>query len=88
MGKRVTKAQAAHLARLETTCKEACEAVYAAAHPRRDVVFSECYRMASEQVREAYSTAYGALHSYQNELVRDGRAYWRDPSNFHGFTPN
>lgn len=53
----------------------ATDSVYAAAYPRRDVVFSQCLAMASPETRAAYSAASVALASLDHEAEQSGRAY-------------
>lgn len=55
--------------------ESATDSVYAAAYPRRDVVFSQCLAMAAPEVRAAYSAASAALASLDHEAEQSGRAY-------------
>ncbi len=53
----------------------ATDAIYAAAHPRRDVVFSECRRMAAPDMVEAYESAYSAVREAEDSAIAKGRGY-------------
>jgi hypothetical protein len=85
MAKTLTKPQRATLTKLDASLDAAMGGVWQAAYPRRDVVFSECYKMASKEARDAYDRASSARTSFRNAMVDAGRAYWSQP--FGAFTP-
>lgn len=53
----------------------AVDAVYAAALPRQDVRFWDCYAMASPEVRAAYNYAQAECDRIRREAIDKGRAY-------------
>jgi len=55
---------------------KAVDAVYAAAYPRRDIRFSECLTMASDDVRAAYLDAHEKVVSLEIDAIVAGKA-WR-----------
>jgi hypothetical protein len=79
MAKTLTKPQKATLIKLDASLDSAMDGVYQAAHPRRDVVFTECYKMASKEAKDAYDRANSARTSFRNAMVDAGRAYWSQP---------
>lgn len=81
----MTKAQHAKHERLAAKLKTARDRVYAAAHPRRDVRFSDCLAMADANVRQQYEDADAALCAFESEMVVAQCRAWRSS---HGvFTP-
>ena len=72
---KMTQAQHKKRATLDRKLTAAISAVYDAATPRQDVVFSECLALATPEVRAAYITARENLDTFQDELVNEGRAY-------------
>ncbi len=82
---KMTKPLLAKLAKLENEHDFATNAVYAAAAPRNDVRFNDCYAMATEPVQQAYQYAITALETFRQEMINQGRGY---PGAFGMFTPN
>lgn len=58
---------------------KAVDAVYAAAYPRRDIRFSECMTMASEDVRAVYLAANAKVSDLEFDAIVAGKA-WRSTS--------
>lgn len=58
---------------------KASDAVFAAAHPRRDVVFSECLKLATPEVVQAYRDADSAHYALELDAISAGKA-WRSGS--------
>lgn len=57
---------------------KATDAIYAAAHPSRDVVFSACKAMAAPDVVAAYEAASDQVFSLEYAACSSGKA-WRSP---------
>ena len=51
------------------------DAIYAAAYPRRDVVFSECRKLADAATVAAYDAAFSTLYQLDIEADQSGRAF-------------
>lgn len=66
----------AHVERARARREKAADAIYAAAYPRRDVVFSECRKLAAPDVVAAWDEAQRALDQIEEEAISKGRA-WR-----------
>ena len=64
---KMTKPLLAKLAKLEHESNLAGQAVYAAAAPRNDVRFNDCYAMATPAVQQAYQFAIATLESFRQE---------------------
>ena len=62
--------------RAEKALDHARDRVYAVAHPRRDVAFSECLRMAPPAARERYAAARARVDETEQEAIARGKA-WR-----------
>jgi argininosuccinate lyase len=73
--KRITEANKAKIAKLTDALRLASDNVYAAAAPRNDVPFRQCYEMASHTIRASYDRAKRALDDYENQMVAEGRAH-------------
>jgi hypothetical protein len=82
---KMTKPQLTKLAKLEAAKEAATQTIYAAAAPRNDIRFNDCYAMASELARNAYDTAISELETFRYEMIAASRAY---PGAFDMFTPN
>ena len=78
---KMLKKHLATLAALEAALEAATQAIFAAAHPRQDVRWSECYKMASAEARKAYDHAHSAWSGFRADMVAQGRAYWSYPNN-------
>lgn len=85
MGKTLTKTQRAKLARLEAARDKSRQAIYDAAMPRRDVPFSECYRMASEAAQSEHDCAQNNVTAFRYTMIEQGRAYWDQWGTFHAY---
>ena len=72
---KMTKALTVKLEKLEHEREFATQVVYAAAAPRNDVRFNDCYAMATEPVQQAYQFAITALETFRQEMINQGRAY-------------
>ena len=83
---KMTKPLLAKLAKREATLEHAVQAVYAAAAPRNDVRFNDCFAMASDEVRGAYHSAADDLETFRQEMINQGRGY--RCASFGHFTPN
>jgi hypothetical protein len=83
---KMTKPLLAKLVKLEATLDRAVQAVYAAAAPRMDVRFNDCYDLAAPTARGAYNDAMFALETFRTEMIHAGRAY--RCASFGHFTPN
>lgn len=55
--------------------EKAVDDIYAAALPRMDVRFNDCFAMATPQVREVYETARRNLDLVEQEAIDKRRAY-------------
>jgi len=82
----MTKPQLTRLAKLEQNRELATQSVYAAAAPRNDIRFNDCYAMATEPVRQAYQLAIAALETFRQDMINEGRGY--RCASFGHFTPN
>jgi hypothetical protein len=82
---KMTKPQLAKLAKLEAVKEFETQNIYAAAAPRNDVRFNDCYVMASPETQLAYMAAVSQLETFRQEMISAGRAY---PGAFGMFTPN
>jgi hypothetical protein len=83
---KMTKPLLAKLAKLEHERDFATNVVYAAAAPRNDVRFNDCYAMATEPVQQAYQFAIATLESFRQDMINEGRGY--RCASFGHFTPN
>lgn len=83
---KMTKPLLAKLAKLETARENATQTVYAAAAPRNDIRFNDCYAMATEPVQQAYQFAILSLETFRQEMINQGRGY--RCASFGHFTPN
>jgi hypothetical protein len=81
---KMTKPLLAKLAKREATLDHAVQAIYAAAAPRMDVRFNDCFAMAGDKAKGAYHSA--DLESFRQEMINQGRAY--RCASFGHFTPN
>lgn len=81
MAHRGTTKRAARQAveRARRNLDRARDAVYAAAHPRRDIPLSQCLAMADEPTRTRYQLAMCNLEEAEQVAVSSGRA-WRSTS--------
>lgn len=82
--KTLTKPQRAKHATLEAELKLQQSNVYAAALPRDDAKFNDCFQMCSRTQRAAYESAVDARERFEESMIREGRA-WR--ASFGMFTP-
>jgi hypothetical protein len=76
---KVTKAQRAKHEKLRANVDKLQNEIFAAAHPRRDVIFSDCRKLAPAAIVTAYDEALQALWTFEAELICEGRA-WRAAS--------
>ena len=83
---KMTKPLLAKLAKLEADRESATQTIYAAAAPRNDVRFNDCYAMASEATQNAYKLATWNLENFRQDMIGQGRGYRCD--SFGHFTPN
>ena len=83
---KMTKPLLAKLAKLEHEREFATQVVYAAAAPRNDVRFNDCYAMASEQTQSNYKIAVWNLENFRQEMINQSRGY--RCASFGHFTPN
>ena len=83
---KMTKPLLAKLAKREAIRDRAVQAIYAAAAPRNDVRFNDCFAMASLEAQGAYHSATDDLESFRQEMINQGRGY--RCASFGHFTPN
>ena len=83
---KMTKPLLAKLAKREATLEAAVQAIYAAAAPRNDVRFNDCFAMASDEARGAYHSAVDDLETFRQDMISQGRGY--RCASFGHFTPN
>ena len=83
---KMTKPQLTHHAKLEAQHEAAVQAIYAAAAPRTDVRFNDCFTMASEEAQAAYHASCAGLEAFRQDMIDHGRAY--RCQSFGHFTPN
>lgn len=73
---KTTKAQRAKHEKLIAAVEKLSDAVFAVVHPRNDVVFSECLRLAPPALVNAREAALAELWAFEAQLIDEGRA-WR-----------
>ena len=83
---KMTKLQLAQHAKLESRRERAVQAIYAAAAPRTDVRFNDCYAMASDEAHGAYHSTSDDLETFRQDMINQGRGY--RCASFGHFTPN
>ena len=83
---KMTKPLLAQLAKREAVLEQCVQAIYAAAAPRNDVRFNDCFAMASAETQAAYQSAINDLESFRQDMITQGRGYRCD--SFGHFTPN
>jgi hypothetical protein len=75
---KATKAHRAKLARLERDLDESRARIYSITE-RKDVTFSECFKLSSAEARAANIDAARLLSEFEGQMVAEGRA-WRSPT--------
>lgn len=75
----ITKTQIAKWQKLDRDLNIAVKAVFNVVHPRNDIVFSECYKQAPNDIKTAYDNARRAKADFEYEMISQGRAY-RSPN--------
>ena len=83
---KMTKPLLAKLAKLEAVKEFETQNIYAAAAPRNDIRFNDCYAMANPVIRTCYDAAVRDLEAFRQEMINQGRGYRCD--SFGHFTPN
>jgi hypothetical protein len=81
---KMTQAQHKRHAALRAALDKARERVFDAGRAE-NLRWSECYKLASKDVQEAYDSAHSTLMGFESDMVSQGRA-WR--ASFGMFTPN
>ena len=71
----MTKAMQRKIAKAYKAREAATDAVYAAAYPRRDIPFSQCLKLASAEVVQAYRDADAAHYRAEREAIDAGKAW-------------
>jgi hypothetical protein len=82
---KMTQAQHKRHATLRAALDKASERVFDAGRAE-NLRWSDCYKLASKDVQEAYDSAHSALMGFESDMVSQGRA-WRSNVGAH-FTPN
>lgn len=80
---KMTKAQRSRMAKLERWVSAAMDLVYLAA-PDQHTPFSECYRLASADVRKGYDDAKAALAAFEQQMADEQRG-WYDNGRFKDY---
>lgn len=81
---KMTQVQHKRHTALRAALDKASERVFDAGRAE-NLRWSECYKLASKEVQEAYDAAHSALMGFESDMVSQGRA-WR--ASFGMFTPN
>jgi hypothetical protein len=74
--KKMTKPQSAKMEKLRQALSDQQSAIYAFGESR-NVVFSECYKLATPEAKKAYDASWQAVMSFEGEMIGEGRG-WRN----------
>lgn len=81
---KMTKAQVAKYDKINKRLDSARSTIYAFA-PDNQTIWSDCFKLASNDAKEQWSDAYKAKNDFEWQMVNEGRGYW---NTFGSFQPN